>query len=155
VKLQVLVGSAGPPADSDIAITVTMSDVRCKAGVSTCGNANAAGGPDYTGELHGNATIRITDHFNAVAAGGGSDPATLIDIPFPVTTTCASTADTSVGGSCQIGTNATALGIPSTSLEGKRVVVELGQFRVSDGGPDGQVGTPDNMPFAATGIFIP
>jgi hypothetical protein len=155
VKLRVLVGAPGPPADSDIAITASLSDVRCRAGVSTCGNANAADGPDYTGELQGNATIRITDHYNAVAAGGGTDPATVVDIPFPVTVSCLNTADTRVGGSCQISTTTTALGIPGTSLEGKRVAIELGHFRVSDGGPDGQVATPDNMPFAATGIFIP
>ena len=155
VKLQVLVGAPGPPADSDIVITASMSDVRCKAGVSACGNANTVGGADYTGELQGNATIRITDHFNAVTAGGGTDPATLVDIPFPVNMTCLNTADTSIGALCQISTTTSALGIPNTTLEGKRVVIELGQFRVSDGGPDGQVATADNMPFAAAGIFIP
>ncbi len=155
VNLRVLVGAPGPPADSDIAITANMSDVRCKAGVSACGNANVVDGPDYTGELQGNATLRITDHYNAVSAGGGTDPATVIDIPFPVTTNCANTADNTIGAFCRINTTTTALGIPNTSLEGKRVVVELGQFRVGDGGPDGQVGTPDNMPFATAGIFIP
>jgi len=155
VRIRVLLGAPGPPADSDLAITANLSDVRCRAGVSACGNANAADGPDYTGELQANATIRITDHYNAVAAGGGTDPATLVDIPFPITLNCVNTAETTVGGSCQISTTTSALGIPGTSLEGKRVTVELGQFRVSDGGPDGQVGTPDNMPFATTGIFIP
>ena len=52
-----------------------------------CGAANAADGADYTGELQGNAQIRITDHWNAVAPGGGPDAATVIDIPFPVNAT--------------------------------------------------------------------
>jgi hypothetical protein len=69
--------------------------------------------------------------------------------------TCANTADNTIGALCQISTTTTALGIPGTSLEGRRVVIELGQFRVSDGGPDGQVGTPDNMPFATAGLWIP
>ena len=65
-------------------ITANITDVRCKAGTTACGAANAADGADYTGGLQGNATIRITDHFNAVAAGGGTDPATVVDIPYPI-----------------------------------------------------------------------
>ena len=84
VKLEVIVGVPGPPDDSDVQITANITDVRCKAGTTACGSANAADGADYTGELQGNATIRITDHFNAVVAGGGTDPATVVDIPYPI-----------------------------------------------------------------------
>ena len=73
-------------------ITANITDVRCKAGVAACGAANAADGADYTGELEGTAPIRITDHWNAVAPGGGPDAATVIDIPFPVNTPCTATA---------------------------------------------------------------
>ena len=155
VKIEVIVGAPGLPADSDFAITFNLSDVRCKAGVSTCGSANAVDGADYIGQLEADATIRITDHFNATAAGGGTDPATLVDIPFPINNSCASTADTSIGALCQISTSAVALGMPSSSLEGKRVNVELAQMRISDGGPDGTISTNDNMPFAVEGLFIP
>ena len=72
VKLEVIVGVPGPPDDSDVGITANVTDVRCKAGTTACGSANAADGADYTGGLQGNATIRITDHFNAIAAGGGT-----------------------------------------------------------------------------------
>ena len=64
----------GPPPQSTIVITSRITDVRCRAGTSTCGNANTAGGADYTGELQANATIRNTDHYNATSPGGGTDP---------------------------------------------------------------------------------
>ena len=62
-----LAGTPGPPDDSDVKLTANSTDIRCKAGMAACGSANAADGADYTGELEGNAQIRITDHFNAIA----------------------------------------------------------------------------------------
>ena len=100
IKLGVVVGTPGPPDDSDVNIMASATDIRCKAGVAACGSANAADGADYTGELEGTAQIRISDHFNAVAPGGGTDPATVIDIPFPVVTPCIATASTAVGSTC-------------------------------------------------------
>ena len=73
IRLSVKVGVPGPPEDSDVKITANITDVRCKAGNTACGSANAADGADYTGEVQGNALIRITDHWNAVAPGGGPD----------------------------------------------------------------------------------
>ena len=58
----------------------------------------------------GDAQIRITDHFNAVAPGGGTDAATVIDIPFPVITSCAATASTAIGSTCAVNTTANAVG---------------------------------------------
>ena len=119
VKLEVLVGAPGPPDDSDVIITSNGTDIRCKAGVTACGSANAADGADYTGELQGNATIRITDHFNGIAAGGGADPATVVDIPFPVNASCAATASTAIGGTCTSNTSANAT-VPGAVKDGKR-----------------------------------
>ena len=154
VKLEVVVGVPGPPDDSDVAITSNGTDIRCKAGVTACGSANAADGADYTGELQGNATIRITDHFNGIAAGGGTDPGTVVDIPFPVNATCASTASTAIGGTCTANTSANAT-VPGAVKDGKRAIVEIGQIQISDGGPDGLVGTSPNTLFGVQGIFIP
>jgi hypothetical protein len=154
VTLGVVVGAPGPPDDSDVLIKSSGSDVRCKGGTAACGSANAAGGADYTGELQGNATIRITDHFNAIAAGGGTDPATVVDIPFPVNATCAATASTSIGGLCTANTSANAT-VPGAVKDGKRAIVEIGQITITDGGPDGLVGTSPNTLFATQGIFIP
>jgi hypothetical protein len=139
--------------DQDVAITGSISDVRCKPGVSTCGNANVFDGPDYTGELQGNALLRITDHYNATTPGGGTDPATVVDIPFPVNMQCASTADTSIGSTCSISSSAVAVGPPSPSLI--RAVVEMTQFEVFDGGADGLVSTTGNTRFAVEGVFVP
>ncbi|MGH2980097.1 MAG: hypothetical protein ACRDLQ_10760 [Solirubrobacterales bacterium] len=141
---------------SALLISLNISDVRCKPGTAACGSANAADGPDYTGELESNATIRITDHFNAVTAGGGTDPGTVVDIPFPVNAICTSTADTSVGSTCTVSSTATQPGIPNQDwFNGKRVVVEITEIHVFDGGADGHVGTGDNTLFMTQGIFIP
>ena len=154
IRIDVVVGVPGPPNDSDLIIAPQITDVRCKTGTSTCGNANAAGGPDYTGSLQGNATIRITDHFNAVEWGGGTDPATM-EIPWPITFYCASTADTSIGAVCNYTFPCTRPNC-SNVRDGDRTVVEIPQFQVFDGGPDGNVGTADgNTLFAVQGLFIP
>jgi len=153
-KLDVKAGVPGPPEDSDVMITADGSDNRCKPGVAACGNANAADGPDYTGQLQGNATIRITDHDNAAVTGGGTDAATVVDIPFPVETHCVATADTSIGSRCTANTSANAT-VPGSVKDGKRGLVEIGQLTVSDGGPDGQNATSPNSLFAVQGIFIP
>jgi hypothetical protein len=154
IKISVLVGTPGPPDDSDVNLIGNSTDIRCKAGTAACGSANAADGADYTGELEGNAQIRITDHFNAVAPGGGTDAATVIDIPFPVTSPCAATASTSIGSTCAISTSANAV-VPGSVKDTKRAVVEIQQVQVSDGGPDGVVATTPNTLFSVQGIFIP
>jgi hypothetical protein len=154
VKLDVQVGVPGPPDDSDVLITSSITDVRCKGGNTACGSANAADGADYTGGLQGNAQIRITDHWNAVAAGGGPDAATVIDIPFPVGASCVSTASTAIGSTCTANTSANATVLGSVK-DGKRAIVEVGQISITDGGPDGLVGTTPNTLFGVQGIFIP
>jgi hypothetical protein len=132
-----------------------ITDVRCQVGTTACGNPNAAGGPNYTGEVQANATIRISDHWNAVAAGGGPESATVIDLPSPVKATCSNTADTSIGGSCMISSTAQPMFPPC--CETKRMVIEFGQITVSDGGADGLVATDpqDNTAFMRQGVFIP
>jgi len=154
IKLGVVVGVPGPPDDSNVNIVASISDVRCKAGVAACGSANAADGADYTGEVEGDAQIRISDHFNAVAPGGGTDPATVIDIPFPVVTPCVATASTAVGALCSISTTANAV-VPGAVKDTKRAIVEVGQLKVNDGGTDGVAATDPNTLFSVQGIFIP
>jgi hypothetical protein len=156
VRLAVVRGVPGPPDDSDVNINASGSDIRCKAGVSAtvCGTPNAADGPDYTGELQGDATIRITDHFNAVEPGGGTDAATVIDVPFPVDATCAATASTAIGGLCGVTTTANAV-VPGSVKDAQRGIVEIGQIQIFDGGTDGLVATPPNTLFSVQGIFIP
>jgi hypothetical protein len=151
--LQLTVKTTAP---EDILITTSISDVRCKAATSSnvCNSPNAAGGPDYSGQLQSNATIRMTDHFNG---SSGNEAATVVDIPFPINYQCVNTADTSVGGTCSVNTSAlVAMGIPNQDWwTGKRVVVELTQMKVFDGGADGVISTEGNTLFEIQGIFIP
>jgi len=154
VKLDVKVGAPGLPEDSDVLISSSISDVRCKGGNVSCGNANAVNGADYTGQLQGNAMIRISDHWNAVAPGGGPDAATVIDIPFPVGATCANTADTAIGGLCSVNTSANVV-VPGSVKDTKRAIVEVGVIQITDGGADGLNGTSPNSLFGVQGIFIP
>ena len=154
IRIDVVVGVPGPPDDTDLLITPTIGDVRCKGATTSCGNANDVGGRDYTGGLEGHAIARVTDHFNAAGPGGGTDPATVVDMPFPISISCASTADTSIGSLCKAST-ATCLGC-FPRWEGHRAVAEITQIKVYDGGPDGVVGTADgNSLFAVQGLFVP
>jgi hypothetical protein len=153
IRLDVQAGVPGPPEDSDVLIKSNGSDIRCTpAGAATvCNSANAADCPDYSGELQGNAIIRISDHYNGP---GLNEPATVQDIPFPVNTSCANTASTTEGGLCSVSTSANAA-VPGSVKDLQRAVVEIAQLQVSDGGADGQVATTDNTLFEVQGIFIP
>jgi len=118
---------------------------------TVCNSPNAADGPDYSGELQGTATIRISDHYNGP---GLNEAATVQDIPFPVNATCANVASTSIGGTCNANTSANAA-VPGAVKDTQRAVIEINQLQVNDGGADGQVATADNTLFEVQGIFIP
>ena len=147
-----VIGTQGGVDDLDIQMTTSITDVRCRNGVTPCGGTNAADGPDYTGELETNAAFQITDHNNGGTSG--TDPATLLQVDFPYPLTCTATADTTVGADCMVTTTADAQ-VPGVIPEGKRMLVELDQFTVWDGGPDGTVSTPDNSLFFVQGLFVP
>jgi uncharacterized repeat protein (TIGR01451 family) len=141
VRLDVAVGVSGPPDDSDVRLTVNMSDVRNKGDLS-----------DYTGELQVDPTVRITDRRNGP---NGIDPATVEDLAFPITVPCAETGGTTdVGSSCAVSTTANTV-MPGAIIDAKREVWELSQLRVRDGGADGLASTAPNDVFAVQGIFVP
>jgi hypothetical protein len=137
----------------DVLIQSTITDVRCKAATAAtvCNSANAADGPDYSGEVQGNAIIRITDHYNGP---GLNEAATVQDIPFPVNTSCANTTATTEGGRCAVVTSANAV-VPGSVKDAQRGVIETGQLQINDGGADGAVATADNTLFEVQGVFIP
>jgi len=142
-------GQCCPP--QDVTVSGSITDVRCKAGAAPCGAANAADGPDYVGELQMDATVRITDHNSGPDF---NEPATVVDIPFPVSMNCSSTSDTSIGGTCSVTTGPVAV-VPESSTP-PRAVVEISQVQVFDGGADGTTSTVDGATlFAVQGIFIP
>ena len=138
--------------NGELRITSTITDVRCMPATdaAVCTSPNATAGPDYSGDLQANMTIRISDHYNGPNL---DDAATVRDIPFPLRAVCTNTADTSTGGVCTV---TTACLLPEgCSTAGRRTVIEMGQLEVSDGGADGNVGTADNTVFMRQGIFIP
>ena len=153
VRLDVQAGVPGPPEDSDVLIKANITDVRCTpaGGAAVCNSANAADGPDYSGEVQGNAIIRISDHYNGP---GLNEAATVQDIPFPVNATCTNTTSTTVGGTCSANTSANAA-VPGAVKDTQRAVIEINQLQLLDGGADGQVATADNTLFEVQGIFIP
>jgi hypothetical protein len=138
----------------DVLISGNITDVHClpatDAGV--CNQPNGTDGSDYSGQLQANATIRITDHYNGP---GANEPATVVDLPFPVNLTCANTTDTSTGGTCDVTTSGAVVCPECGVRQGERTVVEMAQVQVFDGGADGQVATNDNTLFMDQGVFIP
>jgi len=150
----------------DVKLEASATDVRCKASIAgnptLCPTANTAGGRDYAGQVQGNATIRITDHFNTAGAAACSSTtscsATVVDLPFPVTGTCAGTAgDATIGSRCSVTTTADAVvpGSGGVVKEQKKANVEIGQILVNDGGTDGLASTAPNTVYARQGIYIP
>jgi hypothetical protein len=154
LRVDVKAGSPGPPDDSDLKVTGSATDVRCRVGAgTTCGFLNSANGPDYTGELEMDGTVRVSDHYNGSSQ---DDPATMVDLPFPVPMPCTGTDnDPSRGSDCGVSTTANVL-MPGLVVELKRAVVEAGQLHVNDGGADGVGSTgADNTLYLNQGIFIP
>jgi hypothetical protein len=148
-----------PGDDQDILIDIALNDVRCVPTGARCGSANASGPADYSGEMRFSFTVRLTDHWNAIAPGGGTDPATVqdfaLDLPGAVPWACAQTGSASIGSTCNLLTSLNAL-IPGASKGGKRSTWELHAARIFDGGADGDGGTTaDNTVFLRPGIFIP
>ena len=139
----------GGTDDSDVAISGSVTDVRCRAGTAPCETANAADGADYAGGLRMVFTLRLTDR------GAGDVSATVEDVPFAATMTCAGTSSTLSGGACATTTSADAL-IPGSVPEGERSIWEVGQIDVYDGGPDGSVATESgDKVFLRQGVFSP
>jgi hypothetical protein len=137
----------------DVISTPSITDVRClpATDAAVCNSANAADGPDYSGQLQSDATIRISDHYNGPNL---NEAATVVDIPFPVSFNCFNTTSTTVGGTCSITMPPPGCP-PACPNPGQRAVIELGQVQISDGGADGQIATAGNTVFMRQGIFIP
>ena len=136
-RMNVIVGNPGPPEDSDARIRFSLTNVMRTTDLS-----------DYTGELRGRFSLRITDR----------DPGmtyTAQDFVFPFTVPCSATADTTLGASCAVVTSVDSV-IPGAAAEGTRAIWGMGQFRVYDGGPDDDGDTDgDNSLFAVQGVFVP
>jgi acyl-homoserine-lactone acylase len=130
-RFRTVPGDPATPADeADVAMTYEITDVRRKADLS-----------DYTGELTGSASIRLTDRSNGVT---GSESATVEDYSLDVAMPCTATPDTRTGSVCTVTTSADTLA-PGSVTEGARATWQLGAVSVRDG----------STPFAAQGVFVP
>ena len=106
---------------------------------------NRASLTDYTGQLEGRFSLRLTDRFNAASGGDPqNDPATVQDAALKFPLSCAATAAAS-GGACQVNTTANALA-PGVVRDGDRAVWELGPVGLYDA---------DGALFATQGVFVP
>jgi hypothetical protein len=146
-------GLAGPPDDTAARLFSTITDVRCGAPSPGCPTAGA----DYAGELEVRITVRMSDHYNAVGPGGGTDPATVQDVDLSFPMPCAATSDPDIGATCDYFPGADILSFyPGAVKDSKRVIMEFGPVTVLDGGNDGDAGTDDGaQPFLTQGVFIP
>ena len=81
-------------------------------------------------------TLRITDRDNDVGAGGGSDPATVTDVPLEVPADCTPTAGTQSGATCALTTTVDSV-IPGAVKERDRSIWQLGRIELRDAGPNG------------------
>jgi hypothetical protein len=154
MRFDTIAGAPGPPEDSDIFTALSVTDLRCTSTsmpTSVCNGFNSSDGPDYSGELQGLATVRITDHYSGPSL---TETATVVAIPFPVTAQCANSADTGVGGTCSIATTFNTI-VPGAIKDTQRSSWEFGQVQVLDGGQDGKISTGDNTLFATQGVFVP
>jgi hypothetical protein len=149
VKLATVPGVPGGVDDADVRFIASVTDVRCQPGTSSCGNANAADGPDYTGQLQVDLPLRITDR-----ASSGGTKATVVDISFSAPLACTASESNTVGSICDSTTTLDAIQ-PGAVPEAKRSVWELGQVQVFDGGQDGSLATPGNSVYLRQGVFIP
>jgi hypothetical protein len=155
LRMRVAPGAPGPPSDTQVWIDLAISDVRCDGATTTCGNANTAGGADYTGALEGRFTLRSTDKYNGP---NRDEPATMTDYTFRWTVPCSQTADPSTGAHCRMDNLSMDAVVPGIvlSLEGKRAIWEIEQVSFYDGGGDGDTQTGgDNSLFATQGLFVP
>ena len=143
MKFGVFPGNPSTGADeADVNVAFSLTDVR-----------RSSDEADYTGQLQAVATVRITDRDNELAPGGGSDPATVSDFPFPATVPCVATP-AAAGATCELNTTLDAL-MPGAVKELDRSIWQLEAIQVFDGGSDGLVSTSPNTLFARQGIFVP
>ncbi len=139
--------------EADVHIATSLTDVRNESDLS-----------DYTGELELESTLRITDistlritdKYNSPdpSTRPFSDPATTVDLSFPVTVPCAATASATVGSGCTVATTANAV-LAGVVTESRRTIWQMDQIKVSDGGADGVAATGDNTLFEIQGLFVP
>ena len=138
VRMAVEPGAVGPPEDSDVRLTFSLTNVMHTSDRS-----------EYLGELRSEVNVRLTDT-------NGVTHSTTSDFPFGFTVPCASTPSSStIASTCSRSTSANAL-VPGAVKDSNRAIWELDALRVYDGGPDEDADTAaGNSLFMTQGVFVP
>ena len=132
-KFAARVGDPSTATDeADVAVSVSAIDVRCRMPAPAC---PGGAGTDFSGTLLARTNLRVTDHGNGLTVAGGSDPATVSDVPLEIPTPCTATTGT-IGGSCAVSTTVDSV-LPGAVREGSRAIWELGAVELADPGPNG------------------
>jgi hypothetical protein len=141
--LRTLKGNTSTSADeADVSLSTRVKDVLRRSDLT-----------DYVGEIRMEVGVRVTDK-NNTPHPGGSGPGTG-SFALAWTVQCRTTAVTTRGGDCQMGTTADAL-VPGMVKEGARAIWQFDQVRVFDGGADFDADTAaDNRLFFVQGFFVP
>jgi hypothetical protein len=162
VRFSVHPGNASTPTidEADVGLELSATDVRCAATNAVCPGGR---GSDYEGRVLVSTVLRITDRDNDVAAGGGSDPATVADVPLEIPAGCTPTAGTETGATCAVTTTVDSV-LPGAVKEGDRAIWQMGRIDLRDAGPNGAgygsgcpstCGDGDEATFMRQGVFIP
>ena len=143
------------PQDADMGIEAALNDVRCLPTGARCGAANVSGPADYSGELRISLSFRLSDHWNATAPGGGTNPGTTQDFAVGFDWVCGQSGSTATGSTCSFLASMNAL-IPGSAYGDRRSIWALDGLQIYDGGADGDsASTADNTVFMRPGVFVP
>ncbi len=138
----------GTPSE-DLAINVSMTDVRC---VGTTGGCNNGPLSAYLGDLQLQTTFRLTDKSNN--PGGVNGSGTEADLTLVPRVPCAP-AGAGVGSTCSLSYTIDSV-LPSGVVAGQRAIWQLnGDVRLYDGGSTGLSTASDHTLFAVGGVFLP
>ena len=141
--LSAIVGSPATPADeADLKLEVEITDVRRSDNLQ-----------DYSGALLLDSSLRIVDR-DTRGLEVRTTHGTMSELRFTYPIACTPTADTTVGATARLNTTVDASG-GSFVKEGRRSMWQLGEQRIYDGGPDGDIDTEGNTLFAVPGVFDP
>jgi Tol biopolymer transport system component len=137
----VVVGTPGPPEDSDASIRFQLTNVMHASDLS-----------EYTGELRSEVTVRRTDREGPTSASHS----TTTDFSFGFTVPCSPTPSSSLDASSCVSFTSIDAVVPGALPDGHRTIWELDKVRVYDGGPDEDADSEeDNSLLATQGVFVP
>jgi WD40 repeat protein len=141
----------GAHMDAYLLLSVLPADVKIDAHLTDIMKKDLS---DYTGSLHANLPLRITDR-NNTPSPGGPGAATTQPFAYGMDIPCTTNGNPVGGSNCTLSTTVNALA-PGAVQAGLRAIWQIGQARIFDGGSDADGSTTaDNTVFAVQGVFVP